>query len=211
MTTHKVRSKLSDKELITSIRKNSQQSENNALRQLYDQYFGMIERHILKNSGNQEDVKEVFHDSLIALLKNIRKPEFVLSSTLKTYLFSISKRIWLDRLRKKNNKEIPLLEDLNWKSSDVSIDKKIELDEGQKVLLDVLSKLTGECLNLLKLFYFFKKKMAEIATILGLASEKDVKNRKWRCMVKLRKIVVQNPTYDQYLRDYLKDLKSTTN
>lgn len=207
--THKVANNLTDKELITSIREDNRQSENEALRQLYDQYFEMIERHILKNSGSQEDVKEVFHDSLIALLKNIRKPEFVLSSSLKTYLFSISRRIWLDRLRKMNRKEVPLMEDLNWETSDLNIDKKIELDEGQKVLLDILSKLTGECLNLLKLFYFFKKKMAEIATIVGLANEKDVKNRKWRCMVKLRKIVIENPTYDRYLRDYLNDLKRT--
>lgn len=209
MITQKVLIIMDDKELVTLLKQNSRQSENKVLKQLYGQYFGMVERHILKNSGNQEDVKEVFHDCLIALINNTRKPEFVLTSTLKTYLYSISKRIWLDRLRKMNNKEVPLMEDLNWETADINIDTRIELDEGQKALNEILSNLTGECLKLLKLFYFFRKRMAEIATIIGLTSEKDVKNRKWRCMVKLRKIVSQKPQYDQYLKEYLNDLKST--
>jgi len=207
--TNNIAANITDIELVNLLKLDSRQSENKVLRHLYDQYFGMIERHVLKNSGREEDVKEVFHDSLMALLNNVRKQEFVLSASLKTYLFSISKRIWLSRLRKINAKEIPMMDDLSWEANELNIQDKIELDEGQLILHDILSKLAGECLQLLRMFYFLKKKMSEIAEITGLVNEKEAKNRKWRCMVKLRKIVSEQPSYNQYLKEYLNDLKST--
>jgi len=209
MMTNNIAANITDIELVNLLKLDSRQSENKVLRHLYDQYFGMIERHVLKNSGREEDVKEVFHDSLMALLNNVRKQEFVLSASLKTYLFSISKRIWLSRLRKINAKEIPMMDDLSWEANELNIQDKIELDEGQLILHDILSKLAGECLQLLRMFYFLKKKMSEIAEITGLVNEKEAKNRKWRCMVKLRKIVSEQPSYNQYLKEYLNDLKST--
>ena len=58
-----------------------------------------------------EDARDLFQESLMVLVKNLRKEEFVLSCSVKTYLYSIMRNLWLKRLSKKNKGGLSLVID----------------------------------------------------------------------------------------------------
>ena len=68
---------------------------------LYKLHFPKIKAFVLKNSGNADDARDVFQETMIVLIDKINKPDFVLSSSLGTFLFAVSKNIWFTRLREK--------------------------------------------------------------------------------------------------------------
>jgi len=193
-----------DTELISMLRQNSKKAEKSALQQIYNQNLNGIRQYILNNSGKEEDVKEVFHDGIIALVLNIREKELELTVNLKAYLFKICKNKWLERLRKnKMNYNLALDDSFNQPSNDQLISTKIVLEEGQKLLHELLSSTKGDCQKIFRMFFVLKKKMTEIAETMGLENEKVVRNRKYVCLKKVRKLVEQNPIYKRDLKEYL--------
>lgn len=196
-----------DIELISMLRENCKKAEKTALLQIYNQHLAGIRRYILNNNGKEEDVKEVFHDGLIALIMNIREREVEISESLKAYLFKICKNKWLERLRKNKLKhKIPLEDSYTQPSNDQLVSTKIVLDEGQQLLRELLSSTKGDCQKIFRMFFVLKKKMTEIAEVMGLENEKVVRNRKYVCLKKVRKLVEQNPVYKRDLKEYLEVL-----
>ena len=78
--------------------------ESSAFEQVYRRYYRMVENYVLKNNGLEDDAQDVFQETLMALVKSIQKPDFQLSAKLSTFIYGISSRIWLLKLR--NRKEV---------------------------------------------------------------------------------------------------------
>jgi len=186
------------------LRQNCKKEEKTALQQIYSQNLPNIRIYILNNSGTAEDVKEVFHDGIIALVSNIRENELEITLNLKAYLFKICKNKWLDRLRKNKLKYNLSLDDtFNQPSNDQLVSTKLVLEEGQQLLYDLLSNTKGDCQKIFRLFFVLNKRLTEIAEIMGHDNEKVVRNRKYVCLKKVRKMVEQNPVYKRDLKEYL--------
>ncbi len=189
----------SDTAIVEHLQSGISKKQELAFRFLYRQYFGLVESMIVRNSGTKEDVADVFQDSLIVLFNNIRKNTFHQNSSLKTYLFAVSKNLWLMRLRK-TKREVSL-EDQH-QAGQIQEDHldTLVMDEKKKMLFDLLQELGKDCRMILELFYFRKLKMLEIKTQLNLASEQVAKNKKSKCMKSLRSIAHQNTLYKETLK-----------
>jgi len=160
--------------------------ENKAFSQLYDSYYGLVESLITTNSGTPEDVPEVFNEVLLILHKNANKPDFKLTAALKTFLYSIARKIWLAKLRKtRNNKETELNETHESIPVENDFYQTIELNDQQETVKKLLNKLGDDCKTIIHLYYFLKWRMKEIAEHLEI-QESAAKNRKSRCLKKLR-------------------------
>ena len=70
----------------------------------------ILKRYVLKNSGDKDDAKDVFQNTLIVFYKKVLIENFELSSKISTYLFSIAKNLWLKKLRDEKFKRIKLEE-----------------------------------------------------------------------------------------------------
>ena len=53
-----------------------------------------------RNSGSQDDVSDVFQDSIIVLYKQITEENLNLTTDLKGYFFGIARNVWSAQLRK---------------------------------------------------------------------------------------------------------------
>ncbi|MBL7930534.1 MAG: sigma-70 family RNA polymerase sigma factor [Bacteroidia bacterium] len=149
-------------------------------------YFPVIKKLILKNSGNREDAEDIYQEALIILIKKIKDPSFELRSSLNTYLYSICRFLWSERLKKKNKKpetgfekyrdgfQVNELETFQKNESDIRLAEKAFQQLGEK------------CKQLLMLFYFKKMTMANIAQKLNFNSENVAKNQKYRCIEKAK-------------------------
>lgn len=78
--------------------------DKKTLQFIYAKYFPTIKRFIIDNQGSEQDAKDVFQEAIIIIYRKIKDGTFDLSSTFKTYLYSVCRFIWVKQLAK--NKEL---------------------------------------------------------------------------------------------------------
>jgi RNA polymerase sigma factor (sigma-70 family) len=149
-----------------------------ALRELY-KAFPAVSHFIRKNGGNQEDARDMFQESLLIFYRNVQQKDFTLTSSLNTYLFSIVKYLWKDELKKKN-RTVPF----ELHAQDMIPNIAASGQEELKISLmgKVLGQLGEKCSEILRLFYYEKKAMEEIAALLQYKNVDTAKTQKYKCM-----------------------------
>jgi RNA polymerase sigma factor (sigma-70 family) len=141
---------------------------------------------ITKNNGNKTDAEDVFQDTMLVLYKNVQQENFELTCSIKTYLYSIIRNLWLKELKKKN------------KSTSIhDYEKFVKVDDDETVLVEKNEQLNtienamqllGEnCRKILQLFYFEKHNMEQIAVELNYTNADNAKNQKYKCLQQLKK------------------------
>lgn len=180
--------KLSDKAIIDGIRG----QDDKVLSYLYDHYYQTIKNHILKNSGSEEDVSDVFQDSIITLYQKITDNNFELTSDLKGYFFGIARNMWNNELRDKRRME------------ELTFDLPEEEEESfdlvfQKIMTRAFNRLKPDCQRILTLFYD-NNSFQEIAEKMNLKNETYARRKKYLCKEALMEIIKEDPEYIEYQR-----------
>jgi RNA polymerase sigma factor (sigma-70 family) len=188
---------LTDTEILTGLQSDQQRLQDQAFRAMYRQYFAMIEQFVLKNSGKADDAADVFQDGLMALFRKVREPDFELTASLKTLTYAICRNIWLMRLRKLK-RETQLTEvHQETVGVEASVFEFLEDNDRNQLVARGLQSLGEDCKKVLSLYYFEKTRMKVIAQIMGYTNEQVAKNKKSRCMKKLREWVLQQPEAEE--------------
>ena len=168
-----------DSPLIQAIKDGNEK----ALGLFYRENFGKIQNMVFKNSGDDDDAKDVYQESMIELVFQIKNGKLdQLSSKLSTYLYSICYYKWIDRLRKKG------------RAMESGFDNDLEgvviEDEAPSPYLLAMEKVLGQigdkCRDLLQAFYYEKLPMIQIANRLGFVDDNSAKSQKNKCMDKAR-------------------------
>lgn len=146
----------------------------------------VIKRMIVANGGNSEDAEDIFQEALVIVCTNVKKTDFVLTSKISTYIYSICRFMWKDEL-KKRNKMIFSYTDTITDTIDETAITAIQREEQFKIAEDVVRSLGDRCKELLELFYSGKMKLKEIAQKMGYSSENTAKNQKYKCIEAAKK------------------------
>ena len=174
----------SEKELIEAIKLN----DNQALSVLYKINFGMIEHFILSNNGTDEDAKDIYQEAVIAFYEKIRQGKLDLSCQIKTYLYSVCRRLWLKRLTEKR-KQAGRIEDFE-KYIDIE-DELPAIEENEKLFSRMaasLGQLGEPCKTILEDYYIRAVSMDELTEKFGYTNTDNTKNQKYKCLQRLKKI-----------------------
>lgn len=164
------------------------QNDRQAIETIYKQHFGMIQSLIINNNGTSDDARDIFQEAMIVLYEKSRSGSFELTSQLKTYLYSICRRLWLKRLQQqqKFTPELGGLEDT------VPVEEELELHDQRNMDLQMMEKamssLGEPCKSLLEAYYLQKKNMTEIAGSFGYTNADNAKNQKYKCLMRLKKL-----------------------
>lgn len=187
--------KYTDKEIIEGFRN----TDNKVISYVYSTYYKIIENHIILNGGRKIDVKDVFQDTLSIAFNNIRGENFEIRCMFGTYLFSISKKLWLYELRKRKAKPEILTD-----APETYGEEPVEIDELEAVMthqrklfrrhFDMLDDL---CKNLILLF-LQKVPFKEIAVQMGFKDEMSAIRRKSKCKELLIKKIVNDPDFKKF-------------
>jgi len=181
---------LTDIEILESIRAGDQTGIN----QVYKKYSTMIYQLILTNNGSQQDAEDIYHEALVTMISNIRTRGFSLTSKLSSYLYSISRNLWLYKLRQKGNGKI-IDTELPEHILDEDQVPEIEIFEAKHTLIaKVFDQISPDCKQLLKSFYFDQKPLKDLAMEMGL-TDGFIRIKKMRCMESLKKLVENHPGY----------------
>ena len=163
-------------------------SEKKAIEIIYRENYNMVQSLIINNSGSTDDAKDIFQETMIVLYEKVRSGTFELNCLIKTYVYSVSRRLWLKRLQQMN-RYVPAIENLQ---DTVPVDEDLEENERISSEFLAMEKAIGSlgepCKSLLEAYYLEKKSMQEIALFFGYTNAENAKNQKYKCLVRLKKI-----------------------
>lgn len=181
------RSALSDNEIISGILNDSKLMLN----QLYQSFFPMVLQLVLSNNGDEDDAKDIFQESLIILYDKVKAGKFELSCKLKTFIYSICRRLWLKKLNHKsrNTLNIKDFEDF------IPLEEDLEQHEKKDLLFQHMEKSLGQlgnpCRTIIEDYYIQNKSMQEISDKFGYTNADNAKTQKYKCLQRLKKIFFQ--------------------
>ena len=144
------------------------------------------------------DLEDIFQDANIILYEKIVKGDFELTSTFQTYLNSVCRFQLLNTIGKsKLTKEFQVnIDDNDEKSNDFNPNIMDSLEEVENEnepqflaierAMEILKNEGRNCYDLLVQFWYHRKKMDEIASLLGYTNAANTKNQKSRCQDRLR-------------------------
>ena len=137
--------------------------------------------------------KDVFQEAFLIVWKNIHQNKIDQNEmvSLSAYLYTISKRKWVDYLRSAENKKLIYIAEVEKAYLEVDeSDEKVSFDEPYYEKMETsFRQLGANCMSLLENFYFNKKSLKEIA-IENKWTEATAKNNKYRCLQKLKKLTI---------------------
>ncbi len=163
-------------------------SDKKAIEIIYRENYNMVQSLIINNSGSIDDAKDIFQEAMIVLYEKVRSGTFELNCLIKTYVYSVSRRLWLKRLQQMN-RYVPAIENLQ---DTVPVEEEVEENERINSEFQTMEKainsLGEPCKSLLEAYYLEKKSMQEIALFFGYTNAENAKNQKYKCLVRLKKI-----------------------
>lgn len=175
-----------EQELLAALRR----SDSSAFREVYVLHFNMVKYFIVKNNGTADDAHDIFQEAMVVLFDKLNSADFVLTSSLKTWIYAVCRNKWLKQLEKqKKNLRLVDFE----KADDVQLPEDVEeQNEKSEMLRNNLARLGVGCRKLLLLFYYFKKSMEEIAVELNYTNAGNAKSQKYKCLQKLKALYASN-------------------
>ena len=179
-----VKAESKDKDLLDGLAR----SDSRSIEILYKQNFTMIQSFIIQNNGTYDDARDIFQEAMLVLYEKAKDENFQLTSQIKTYVYSICRRLWLKRLHY-NQKFVAAPDSLQETIPvEEEIEQKQKLDDNFE-MMDVAMKSLGEpCKSLLEAYYISKKHMTEIAEEFGYTNADNAKNQKYKCLMRLKKL-----------------------
>ena len=155
---------------------------------IYRDNFQMIQTMVLNNRGTTDDAADIFQEAMIVLFEKSIDPDFVLTCQIKTYLYSVSRRIWLKKL----NKQQQTFSHTDDFEQVVQVDEDLDQHKQKQVSFEImetaLAKIGDPCKSLLEAYYIHKKPMHQIAAEFNYTNADNAKTQKYKCLVRLKKI-----------------------
>jgi RNA polymerase sigma factor (sigma-70 family) len=179
-----VKVEFSEKVLLQGLARN----DKKAVETIYKDNYSTIQSLIINNNGSADDAKDIFQEAMIVLYEKARSGSFELNCQIKTYLYSVSRRLWLKRLQQSSRYS----GDIGHAESTVPVEEDIEEHSRRDQEFEMMEKAIGNlgepCKSLLEAFYLQKKNMQEIAANFGYTNAENAKTQKYKCLIRLKKI-----------------------
>ena len=134
-------------------------NEKAAIEAIYKDNYRLIQQLVVNNNGSEDDARDIFQEALIVLYQKAQDESFELNCQIKTYIYSICRRLWLKRLQQNRRFETPVdnFEEMVSVEEDVEVHLKQERQYG--IMRSALGKIGEPCKSLLEAFYIHDKNL----------------------------------------------------
>jgi RNA polymerase sigma factor (sigma-70 family) len=177
--------------LVNAIKSN----DSKVLKSFYSCNYHKVENMVLKNSGTKDHAKDIYQEAFITVWQNIKNNSFIPQNetALQGYLYQIAKNKWMDLVKSSRFRKTKLIENEStlYDKNQNDSDEQDFLNEKLELMISIFKNLGNPCKQLLTAFYYEKKSLRNIASELQI-EENTARNNKYRCMEKLRKLVLDS-------------------
>ncbi|HEU0110829.1 MAG TPA: sigma-70 family RNA polymerase sigma factor [Flavisolibacter sp.] len=162
-------------------------NDKRAIETIYRENFNIVQALVVNNNGTAEDAKDVFQETMIVLYEKVQSGSFELNCLIKTFVYSVSRRLWLKKLMLQNRFSLS-----EGHEEIVSVDEDVDEHDRRNLQFVMMEKamsgLGEPCKSLLEAFYLQKKTMQDIAAVFGYTNAENAKTQKYKCLVRLKKL-----------------------
>jgi RNA polymerase sigma factor (sigma-70 family) len=192
---------LTDTELVARLRSGNGMEE--AIKALYKSHFDSLSWYIMNNSGSRQDAEDIFQEVMVSFIDLVQKDKFRGESTIKTFLYSLNRYTWLNELKRRGR---ALAREEKYEkaqeTAEMDVSHLIADREAKAEVTRLVGELGETCRTILLLFYYEDRSMKEILDALHYENEQVVRNKKYKCLKQLEKMIMEKP----YLKQTLKNL-----
>lgn len=202
-----------DEDIIAAIKSGDAKAKNAALKQLYmDRVLTIKVKELVQIYGNsRHDPEEVIQEGIILFLQLVLKEKFQGKSAVRTFVIGICKNLIRNKTKKSSRiitkEQITDQERGEYEISpeeEVIVVEKSEAElKREQILQTLLSQLGENCSEVLSLYYYKAKSMAQIATARNLKNANQAKKAASRCRERLRKLIKAQPQLADFLKTSL--------
>jgi RNA polymerase sigma factor (sigma-70 family) len=194
--------KYTDTELLAALK--SPETINGAVKYMYKEYYEMLKVYTCSNTGSDQDAQDIFQEVLVSFIDLTQKGKFRGESSIKTFLFSMNRYMWLNELKKRGRTEKRNTVFENEKDTTLQdVSRFMAQNEMQKQVLAVVEELGETCKKILLAFYYEDLSMKEILANLHYENEQVVRNKKYKCLKQLEQLLTANPNLAKTLKTAL--------
>ena len=191
-----------DLSLIQALRSDTNPDE--AIRHLYRTQFSMTAAYIKQNSGTDEDAEDIFQEVVLVFIEVLKKDKFRAESSVSTFLYSLTRNIWLNELKKRGRSKLrDEIFEKGKDQADEDVSHLIVNREMKSQLMQLVDKLGEACKKILLAFYFENLPMREILKSLDYENEQVVRNKKYKCLKQLEQMLTGQPGLVKNLKSAL--------
>ena len=196
---------MNDAQILFGLQNNSPIVWRYICRNLKSPFFAILRKSQDSAVLSNEDWEDVFQDTCVILMENVKKGKFVLreGSTLFSYFVEIGKRTMKSAVRRKSKSSASGPFQIK-EEADLEIATEEKQTEQDRFLDRVFDSIPDSCKILLKKFYWDHKPMSEIASILGMQNADSVKTKKNRCMDKFKEIANKLVANDEFAEEVVR-------
>jgi RNA polymerase sigma-70 factor (ECF subfamily) len=152
---------------------------------LYNKYYEQIFRYIYQRMDDKETAHDVTSQVFLKALNNIQKYEYR-GVPFASWLYRIAKSELYQSFRDKKSRRTVNVESMHLFEMIEDWEEDTS-DENRKILLNIISKLNEEEVQMVELRFFEKRSFREIGEILEI-TENNAKVKAHRVVKKMRKI-----------------------
>ncbi len=176
-----------DSEVILGILNNSE----SVLRRFYVAYFPMVLQLIVNNNGSADDAKDIYQEAIIVLYNKVNSGDFELNSKLKTFIYSVCRRLWLKRLTQLSRYGGDIRDFEDYLHTEDEVDQHTERDIEFGKMAGALQLLGEPCKTIIEDFYIHNNSMQDICEKFGYTNADNAKTQKYKCLQRLKKLFFQ--------------------
>lgn len=175
-------------ELILELLKEGNHTK--AFRLLYD-YFPLIQKYVVQNNGNNEDAKDLFQQALLVFYQKFSEGKYEYTAKISTFLYAICRNNWNKKLTRGKERHHISLDQQHHLTADEEnyIEENYPKQSLKKFLSEKIKELGDPCQSILIFHEFYKLSMTNIAQKMGYKNENTVRQQKYKCLIRLRKLI----------------------
>lgn len=175
-----------------------------SLKYLYRSHYEFLGRYVVNNNGSWDDAQDIFQEVMVAFINLVRAGKFRGESSIKTFLYSLNKNIWLNELKKRGRTQVREMKyETASEKTEHGASTALEAREANAGLMKVMEELGETCKKILLLYYYENQSMKEILTSLNYENEQVVRNKKYKCLKRLEELLTENKSLYHQLKNLL--------
>ncbi|RMG20920.1 MAG: RNA polymerase sigma factor [Bacteroidetes bacterium] len=197
-----------DKANIPEQLKQGPKEEDLAIRCLMKLCWSSVQKFVRGYRGNEQDGEDIFMEALTEVVRQVKSGEFRGEAAITTFLISVSKNMWLSRLRKWGREVYPSEEDSEgekWTPSQVAT-FVAEPDNADKLeqIAQFLEVSLGQACKEILLLDMEKYRTKEIVELLeGFSNPASIDNKRSQCRKKLKRKLATEKGLRQWLEELI--------
>jgi RNA polymerase sigma factor (sigma-70 family) len=180
---------ISQIELVALMESEDEDQNNIALEYIYMRFYKSLEKKVRSYNLDPEITLDVFQEVMIVLVREIKIKKSREMSNLYGFIAAVIRNQILLEVRRQNRHSSHIKKYKHESQNDSIFVQEDPIHHEGMAFYKIINSLGEECKKLLTMFYLDRKNIDQIAKEFNIANQQSVRNKKLRCMNKLREYI----------------------